>query len=597
NMCKSAWLRRTPGISLLGVLLVMWMMGCGSGGGSGQRGQFVGTYRFTSGAQTFVMSVDTMGRFTLFARDASTLQAGIGAQGSVATNGQFFAQSGDGLIQFQGTVARNGSSATGSVERSGQPLFSFNAAAASSGASTPIAFRGTFFGSSSAASALLTIDATSHATLWATAGATTGGGFLDVAPDGTLTSPDGLTVGQLVVTQQATSLRLTKLGGTGVNLDLPLTTSSRAKWTFLVFLNAANNLQEFGPLNVNQMEKIGSTADVNIVVQWKQANCSSCGRPDWVGTRRYFITKDNDPSRVNSQLVQDLGPNIDMGDWRELRNFIVWTQQRYPADRYALVIWNHGAGWRPTRLERDRRLTPFPRSVSIDDSTGSEIQTWQLPQALSVTPRMDMVIFDASLMQMAEVAYEIRESAQVVVGSEESPPGEGYVYDTFLADLIANPNMTPAQLGTQIVNRTLEAYGTNSNNTQSAIDLSKMQNVADKVSAFASSLQAHISDSRQAMIDARNNARNYAFPENKDLVDYADRIKGGTAATDLKAAADAVRQAVIAAVIAERHGDLSSGSHGLAIYVPAPFNYLSSYANLAFARATAWDEWLQNQPQ
>lgn len=595
-MYKSARLRRILGISLLGVVLVVWMMGCGGGGGSGQRGQFVGTYRFTSGAQTFVMSVDTLGRFTVFARDGSTLQAGIGAQGSVATNGQFFAQSSDGLIQFQGTVDRNGSSATGSVERSGQPLFSFNAAATSPGASTPIAFRGTFFGSSAAASALITVDAASHATLWATAGAITGGGFLDVASDGTLSSPDSLTAGQLVVTRQTTSLRLTKLDGASVNIDLPLTASTRAKWTFLVFLNAANNLQEFGPLNVNQMEKIGSTADVNIVVQWKQANCSSCGRPDWVGTRRYFITKDNDPSRVNSQLVQDLGANIDMGDWRELRNFIVWTQQHYPADRYALVIWNHGAGWRPTRLERDRRLTPFPRSVSIDDSTGNEIQTWQLPQALSVTPRMDMVIFDASLMQMAEVAFEIRESAQVVVGSEESPPGEGYVYDTFLADLIANPNMTPAQFGTQIVNRTLDAYGSNGNNTQSAIDLSKIHNVAEKVSAFASSLQAHISDSRQAMIDARNNARSYAFPDNKDLVDYADRIKSGTPAADLKAAADAVRQAVIAAVIAERHGNLSAGSHGLAIYVPSPFNYLSSYANLAFARATAWDEWLQNQP-
>lgn len=596
-MCKSAWLRRAPGISLLGVVLAVWMIGCGSGGGSGQRGQFVGTYRFTSGAQTFVMSVDTLGRFTVFARDGSTLQAGTGAQGNVATNGQFFAQSGDGLIQFQGTVAGNSSSATGSVERNGQTLFSFNAAAASPGASTPGEFQGTFFGSSAAASALITVDATSHATLWAAVGATTGGGFLDVASDGTLTSPDGLTTGQLMVTRQMTSLRLTKLGGASVNVDLSLTASTRAKWTFLVFLNAANNLQEFGVLNVNQMERIGSTTDVNIVVQWKQANCSSCGSPDWVGTRRYFITKDNDPSRVNSQLVQDLGSNIDMGDWRELRNFIAWTQQHYPADRYAVVIWNHGAGWRPTRLERDRGLTPFPRSVSIDDSTGSEIQTWQLPQALSVTPKMDMVIFDASLMQMTEVAYEIRESAQVVVGSEESPPGEGYVYDTFLADLIANPNMTPAQFGTQIVNRTLDAYGSNGNNTQSAIDLSKMQNVADKVSAFAASLQAHISDSRQAMIDARNNARSYAFPDNKDLVDYADRIKNGTAASDLKTAADAVRQAVTSAVIAERHGDLSSGSHGLAIYVPSPFNYLSSYANLAFARATAWDEWLQNQPQ
>jgi hypothetical protein len=51
-----------------------------------------------------------------------------------------------------------------------------------------------------------------------------------------------------------------------------------------------------------------------------------------------------------------------------------------------------------------------------------------------------------------------------------------------------------------------------------------------------------------------------------------------------------------AAVIAERHGNLNAGSNGLAIYVPTSAGYLSSYANLALARATDWDEWLTSQP-
>lgn len=388
-------------------------------------------------------------------------------------------------------------------------------------------------------------------------------------------------------------LALSGCGGGGGGNPTP---GTRAKWTFMVFINGANNLQPFGPLNVNQMEKIGSTTDVKIVVQWKQASCSGCGSPDWTGTRRYFITQDGDTSRVNSQLVQDLGQNVDMGDWRTLQEFITWTQQQYPADHYALVIWNHGAGWRPTRGARDRRITAFPRSVSIDDHTRNEIQIWQLPQALNVTPKMDAVIFDASLMQMTEVAYEIRDLAQVMVGSEESPPGEGYVYDTFLRDLTGNPNMTAAQLGTQVVNRTLESYGRDNNLTQSALNLSAMQAVANSLNAFANSLSAHLSDSRDAILNARNTAQSYTYPENKDLWDYAELIKNGTAAQDLKTAAGNIQQSITAALIVEQHGNINARSHGLAIFVPTPSNYLSSYSNLALTRVTNWDEWLQNQP-
>ncbi len=184
-----------------------------------------------------------------------------------------------------------------------------------------------------------------------------------------------------------------------------------------------------------------------------------------------------------------------------------------------------------------------------------------------------------------------------MVGSEESPPGEGYVYNTFLNDLVSNPQITPAQFGAQIVNRTLEAYGRNNNLTQSEIDTSRMQGVADSVNAFASRLEAHIGDSAAAETNARETAQSYAYPENKDLWDYADRIKAGTRATDLQQAAADVQAAIGAAVVTEQHGTVNGNSHGLAIYVPPPLSYLPSYANLAFSRATSWGHWLQNQPR
>jgi hypothetical protein len=57
-----------------------------------------------------------------------------------------------------------------------------------------------------------------------------------------------------------------------------------------------------------------------------------------------------------------------------------------------------------------------------------------------------------------------------------------------------------------------------------------------------------------------------------------------------------VQNAIAAARLSERHGSGNADSHGLAIYVPSPLSYLPTYANLALARNTAWDTWLQSQP-
>jgi hypothetical protein len=401
-------------------------------------------------------------------------------------------------------------------------------------------------------------------------------------------------------------------GGGGGGSTTPTT---KAKWTVLVYLNGANNLQQFGPLNVNQMEQVGSDANVKIVVQWKQATCSDCGTTSWKSTRRYLITKNNDISQnggngvdnIGSTLVQDLGANVDAGDWRTLHDFIAWGQQNYPADHYALVVWDHGSGWYPINGYTARAKQFAARAVSFDDATRSEIDIWQLSQALSAATKLDMVIWDASLMQMTEVAYEIRNSTNVVVGSEESPPGYGYPYQVILADLAGNPNMTPAQFGTDIVDQTVAYYTTHSNlnpsqdNTQSAIDTSKLNTLGVSMDTFATSLLAHATDSAAALATARTSAENYApsegYSDFKDLYDYADIVKNGVSPADLKTAAGNVQQAITSALIDNKHGPNHPRSHALTIYVPPASGYLTTYGNLAFAQNTHWSQWLTGQTQ
>lgn len=368
------------------------------------------------------------------------------------------------------------------------------------------------------------------------------------------------------------------------------------EWTILVFMNAANNLEPDSVDDMNEMEQLGSTADVNIVVQWKRIAGYDSSNGDWRTTRRYYVTKDNDTATVNSNLLVDMGSGVDMGSASTLREFLQWGVRSFPARKYMVVIWNHGAGWRAYR----DRLNVLARGVSYDDNTGNNIRIWELPIALSAGVKWNIVAFDASLMQMLEVAYEIRNLADYIVGSEESPPAAGYPYHRILAPVISNPSISARDLAAQIVTQTINYYNPDStdNITQSAIDTTQLDTVAQKVDVLAQVLLTVAPGNGVAVASARDNAQAYAEYSYKDLWDYAEQLRARLPASqELTSAINGVQDALRQAVIAEAHSNRRvNRSHGLSIYVPSPSEFETRYNLLAFARATHWDEWLQAQP-
>lgn len=385
------------------------------------------------------------------------------------------------------------------------------------------------------------------------------------------------------------------------------------KWTFLVFMNAANNLEPFSGLNINQMERIGTNNDVNIAVQVKRiANRYDSGSPDWADTktRRLLIENDTDMSRIRSQVLE-VNDTADMGVPDTLQQFVQWGVQHLPAERYCLVIWNHGAGWRSSK-PRDKTN----RGVSEDDTTGNKIDTIALPAAIDFGRRWDLVAMDASLMQMVEVAYEIRDKAQWIVGSEESPPGEGYPYDTILTKLAANPGMDGRALGQIIAEDLLTLNGPNSEITQSVLDASKVAAIAPAVNSLGRALLDATTQYGAAISQARSAAEEYTYPENKDLIHFTQLLVspapgGGTPRVPdpaVQAAVAEVQRVVQEAVVFNRNGRGHPNSNGLAIYLPTPREYNDDdrsqvrgfgqpYRQLSFANAAPnWQAFLVNGP-
>lgn len=240
------------------------------------------------------------------------------------------------------------------------------------------------------------------------------------------------------------------------------TNPAQKEWTFLVYINGHNNLSSFGDMNIIDMEKVGSSNDVNVVVEWgsmKPINVDpTTGQPESYQSisKRLYIEKSQDPTKVNSQVLQEFDL-YDMGSYQNLQSFIKWGVQNYPAKHYFIAVWNHGAGWQRSKSSNQ------VNDISFDDNTGNLITTEQMGTVMSyaktlIGHNVDIYGSDACLMQMMEVAGELKDSVDYVVGSQETEPGEGWPYYPFLKSWTENPTLTPIQVSTLLSKEYLKAY-------------------------------------------------------------------------------------------------------------------------------------------
>src|SRR5215813_9140525 len=115
--------------------------------------------------------------------------------------------------------------------------------------------------------------------------------------------------------------------------------AKRKQWTVMVYLAGDNNLDSAGVADLQEMKTIGSTDQVAVVAQFDR---SGAGRT----TNRYVLRRG---STLAEDLVTSLG-ETNTGDPAVLRDFVTWAATTQPAQRYMLVIWNHGSGWDDSNL-------------------------------------------------------------------------------------------------------------------------------------------------------------------------------------------------------------------------------------------------------
>ncbi|MCK5357206.1 MAG: hypothetical protein KAJ48_02325, partial [Elusimicrobiales bacterium] len=168
------------------------------------------------------------------------------------------------------------------------------------------------------------------------------------------------------------------------------------EWTIMVFMNAKNNMEKYGLKDVNEMEMVGSSDKVNIIVELGRVKKYSISNGNWKEARRYYIEKDANPNEITSPVVKEF-INVNMGNWRRLASFGKWVKKNYPAKHYMLIVWGHGSGWEKT----DKSMPD--KGLSYDYETGKHFTTPELGRAIEKIGKLDIYGSDACLMQMASV--------------------------------------------------------------------------------------------------------------------------------------------------------------------------------------------------
>jgi hypothetical protein len=366
---------------------------------------------------------------------------------------------------------------------------------------------------------------------------------------------------------------------------------SVADWTFMVYLDADNSLENAGIEIFLKMASVGSSSRINIVAQMDRTPDQDSRYGNWTDCKRFYVTKDVTPTSENATL--DLG-EVNMGHPDTLKDFVNWTIYYYPANYYFLVLWNHGTGF---------------VGVCFDATSANDaLSLSELGQALSGLPVIiDVVLIDACSMSMTEIAYQIKDYANVLVG----PEGLGYgppPYDQYLSDLTNNSSISPSTFASETVTDYMDwctPIAQIKNATMSATDLTKITSLMAALDSFVIKLKEKETLYHEQISLARNLTEGYEGPYAGDSGYYVDLYHFAQLTyqqvfdEELQNTANQVMTALsIGNAIIVEADKANPDSHGLSIFFPNEKrkyydSYGSVYEKTAFAIDTRWDRFVK----
>jgi len=340
---------------------------------------------------------------------------------------------------------------------------------------------------------------------------------------------------------------------------------------------ADNDLAQWADSDLVEMETVGSSDDFSIIVQ--------VDKP-YIGAKRLLV------SNGTSYELQNLGI-VDMCDQETLVDFLEWGMRNYPAEKYFVILWDHGSGW-----------TFMPKySFGSDWSSGNELGIYNgdLRNALRslytyTEKRIDLFAFDACLMQQIEVAFELIDYADIFLAPQSLCPTQGFCYDKIFAYLDADPKKDAKDIAQASIPLLMETYSNVQPVAFSALELTKLDGFKAALDKFADAMINGTPN--PLLINIRDNVqtipiRDQAPSPDDEFIDLGDLTQGLDALygiSETQSLTQAYDQVILESGF---WGDDFSGVTGLTIWFPREYRLFKQLVDEYSGLDWAYSRWRQ----
>ena len=209
---------------------------------------------------------------------------------------------------------------------------------------------------------------------------------------------------------------------------------------------ADNDLDTFANEDLERIKESSQNSSMNIIVQYD---------------RNEFVDNPNTFRIVikNGEVLEEVNlGETNTGNPIVLNTFIEESVRAYPSDKLIVIIWSHGSGVDDRDVydgvkERERYFVSPSEieeiAVAFDDTAKDFLDNLELQKALNVSVNIDVLGFDACLMGMFEIVYQLKNQTSVMVASQHLEPASGWDYPKILNELKADG--TSADMGRQFI--------------------------------------------------------------------------------------------------------------------------------------------------
>ena len=230
----------------------------------------------------------------------------------------------------------------------------------------------------------------------------------------------------------------------------------------------------FATGDLSELLEVELPENVNVVIETGGANEWQNDVVDADKLQRWVYSSEG------LELV-DEQPSASMGEAEMLAEFLNFAKTSYPAEKTAVVFWNHGGG--SVSGAAFDEIYGYD-SLTLDEMYAAFSSVWDPSEE---NPPLELVGFDTCLMATVDVAYTFSDLSHYLVASEETEPANGWYYSQWVGALADDPFMDGEALGRVICDAYYsgcEEVGTQDNTTLSLTDLTKVSPLLDAYETF-----------------------------------------------------------------------------------------------------------------